>query len=296
MSPNAKATDPAAYRFGLICLASATFFTSLAGILLRLVEAADGWQVLFYRSLAFVATMLAFVVWRHGKDTARAFQAVGRPGLVVAGLLAAAFMLFIFALLNTTVASAVFTLSLSPFFAALFAWLALREAVAPATWAAMVLSLMGIGLMFGDGLAAGSITGNLLALVCCLCYSAALVAMRRGRRVDMMPAVCLAGVTAALVAAIMAPDLRVSPRDLLLAVTLGVVQLGFQYILLTTGTRSVPAAEIALVGRLTLVMAPLWVWVGVGEVPSPLTLMGGLIVLPAVTGHGLLALHRSRAV
>ena len=251
--------------------------------------------MLFYRSLAFVATMLAFVVWRHGRDTARAFQAVGRPGLVVAGLLAAAFMLFIFALLNTTVASAVFTLSLSPFFAALFAWLALREAVAPATWAAMVLSLMGIGLMFGDGLAAGSITGNLLALVGCLCYSATLVAMRRGRKVDMMPAVCLAGVTAALVAAFMAPDLRVSPRDLLLAVTLGVVQLGFQYILLTTGTRSVPAAEVALVGRLTLVMAPLWVWIGVGEVPSELTLTGGLIVLLAVTGHGLLALRRSRA-
>ena len=85
-------------------------------------------------------------------------------------------------------------------------------------------------------------------------------------------------------------------RDLLLAVTLGVVQLGFQYILLTTGTRSVPAAEVALVGRLTLVMAPLWVWIGVGEVPSRLTLAGGLIVLLAVTGHGLLALRRSRAV
>ena len=49
MSTGAKASETAAYRFGLICLVSATFFTSLAGILLRLVEAADGWQVLFYR-------------------------------------------------------------------------------------------------------------------------------------------------------------------------------------------------------------------------------------------------------
>jgi len=282
------------YRFGLVCLVSASFFTSLAGILLRHVEAADGWQVLFYRSLALVATLLVFLLWRHGRGTARAFRAVGRPGLAVAVFLGAAFMLFIFALLQTTVASVVFTVSLSPFFAALFAWLILREAVRPATWAAMVISLAGVGLMVGDGLAAGTAGGNLLALVCSLCYAAALVALRGGRAVDMIPAVCLAGVVAAAVSAVMAPGLAIGGRDLALALALGVVQLGFQYILLTTGTRHVPAAEVALVGRLTLVMAPLWVWLGVGEVPSALTLLGGLVVLLAVTGHGLFALRRVR--
>ena len=70
------------------------------------------------------------------------------------------------------------------------------------------------------------------------------------------------------------------------------VQLGFQYILLTIGTRHVPAAEVALVGRLSLVLAPLWVWLAVDEVPGDLTLIGGAIVLAAILGHALAVRRR----
>jgi len=292
--PVSASEEAGRYKIGVICLVSATFFTSLAGILLRLIDEAGGWQILFYRSLAFIAAMLLFIGYRHRSRTVTAFTGVGRAGLVISLSLCAAFILFVFALLQTTVASVVFTVSLSPFFAALFAWLILRERVSPATLVAMAFSLAGIGLMFGDGLAAGTAVGNLLALGCCLCYSSALVAMRKGRATDMLPAVCLAGVGTVVIAAVMAPHLEISRHDLGLAVLLGVVQLALQYILVTTATRYVPAAEVALIGRLTLIMAPLWVWIGVGEVPSLLTLAGGAIILSAVTGQGLFALRRAQ--
>ncbi len=291
------AAEAAGYRLGLSYMFVATLFTSIAGIVLRLVEAADGWQVLFYRSSALVVTLVPFIAWRHGARTARAFSVIGRTGLVVAACLAGAFSLFIFALLETTVANVVFTVGLSPFFAALFAWVVLREALAPSTLAAMAVSVAGIGLMVGDGLASGTLLGNALALGACLCYSASLVAMRKGQAVDMVPAVCLAGLLAALVAAAMAPNgLAVSGRDLGLATTLGVVHLGFQYVLVTAAIRHVPAAEVALIGRASLVLAPIWVWLGVGEVPSALTLAGGAVVFAAITGHGVLAIRRSRRV
>jgi drug/metabolite transporter (DMT)-like permease len=214
---------------------------------------------------------------------------------MVAVCLAGAFSLFIFALLETTVANVVFTTGLSPFFAALFAWVVLREALAPSTLAAMAVSVAGIALMVGDGLVSGTLIGNALALGACLCYAAALVAMRKGQAVDMIPAVCLAGLLAAAVAALAAPaGLAVSGRDLGLAACLGVVQLGFQYILLTLAIRHVPAAEVALIGRASLVLAPIWVWLGVGEVPSALTLAGGAVIFLAITSHGVLAIRRSR--
>jgi drug/metabolite transporter (DMT)-like permease len=290
------AAEAAGYRLGLSYMFVAMLFTSIAGIVLRLVEEADGWQVLFYRSGTLVLTLVPFIAWRYGARAGRAFRAIGRTGLVAAACLAAAFSLFIFALMETTVANVVFTVGLSPFFAALFAWIALREALAPSTWIAILVSLAGMGLMFGDGLMAGTLMGNALALGACLCYSAALVAMRKGREVDMIPAVCLAGVLAAAVAALAAPaGLAVSGRDLGLAATLGVVQLGFQYILVTAAIRHVPAAEVALIGRASLVLAPIWVWLGVGEVPSTLTLAGGAVVFLAITSHGVLAIRRSRA-
>ena len=294
MGGGVSGSKAGSYRFGVLCLVAAAFFTSLAGVLLRHVEAADGWQILFYRSLAFVATMAVFIGWRHGRGTPGTFRAIGLPGLAVAGFLATAFMLFIFALLDTTVANVVFTVSLSPFLAAGMGWLAMREAVAPGTLAAMVVALVGVGVMFSDGLAIASMSGNLLALACCFCYSATLVAMRKGRAADMMPAVCLAGVIALAVAATMAPGLAIGAFDLGIAVTLGVVQLAFQYILVTTGTRSVPAAEVALIGRLTLVLAPLWVWLAVDEVPGSLTMIGGAVVVGAVLTNSFSMLRRER--
>ncbi len=291
-----SAAEAAAYRRGLSLMFTATLFTSIAGVVLRLVEDADGWQVLFYRSAALVLTLLPFIAWRYGTRAGAAFRAVGRSGLMVAVCLAGAFSLFIFALLETTVANVVFTVGLSPFFAAIFAWVVLREVLAPSTLAAMAASLAGIALMVGDGLARGTLLGNAFALGACLCYAAALVAMRKGQAVDMIPAVCLAGLLAAVVAAVMAPNgLAVSGRDLGLAATLGVVQLGFQYILLTVAIRHVPAAEVALIGRASLVLAPIWVWLGVGEVPSALTLAGGAVIFLAITSHGVLAIRRSRA-
>ena len=289
------AGEAAGYRLGLSYMFVATLFTSIAGIVLRLVEEADGWQVLFYRSSALVVTLVPFIAWRYGAGAGRAFLAIGRPGLVAAACLAGAFSLFIFALYETTVANVVFTIGLSPLLAALFAWMVMREALAPGTLAAMAASVAGIGLMVGDGLASGTLLGNALALGACVCYSAALVAMRKGREADMIPAVCLAGVLATLVSWLAAPDLGVSGRDLGLAATLGVVQLGFQYILVTAAIRHVPAAEVALIGRASLVLAPIWVWLGVGEVPSTLTLVGGGVVFAAITGHGVLAPRRSRA-
>jgi drug/metabolite transporter (DMT)-like permease len=267
MGPAVAVSEGRSYRFGLLCLFSATLFTSLAGVILRHVEAADGWQVLFYRSLAFVAVLLVFLLWRHRGGTARAFRAVGRPGLVTAFSLCPAFIFFILALLETTVANVVFILSLSPFFAAFFAWLALGEAVGRATLAAMALSLVGVGFMFGDGMVTGTLLGNWYALGACI---------------------------GLLAGGLSTGQLSISPHDLSLAVALGVVQLGFQYILVTAGTRSVPVAEVALIGRLSLVLAPLWVWLAVGEVPSGLSLIGGAIILVAVMGHGLVAVAQPR--
>ena len=283
------------YGYGIACLLTATLFTSTAGILLRLIEQADGWQVLFYRSVSFVAVLLGYIVLRHRGRSLQAFRAVGRPGLVVAVALAAAFSTFILALLETTVANVLFITSSTPFFAALFAWLALREPVRRAVWLAMAAAFCGIAIMVAGGLARGTLTGNLLALICCLCFAVALVSMRRGKAVDMLPAVCLAGVLVALVSAAMVESFRISAHDLALAVTLGVVQLALQYILVTAGSRHVPAAEIALIGRTVVVLGPLWVWIGVGEVPSQATSIGGAIVVAAVVGQAVWLLRAGAA-
>lgn len=280
------------YALGLASVIAASFFTSLAGIFVRLTEDAEGFTLLFYRSLAFVLFMAVFLGFRYRGRTADAFRAIGWPGLVVALALGIAFMSFILALMETSVARVVFIGGTSPFVAAALAWLVLRERLGPTTLLAMVGALLGISIMVGEGLAEGSMLGLLLAFIPVLGYAVTLVCFRVKKGEDMLPAVFLAGVVAMVASAILAPTLAISANDLVMAILLGVVQLGFQYVLITYGVRRVPAAEVALLGRLQLVLGPFWVWIGVGEVPTVATLLGGGIILGVVLLHSLVMLRR----
>ena len=58
MTAPGAAAEAAGYRLGLSYMFVATLFTSIAGLVLRLVEAADGWQIMFYRATAAVVTFL----------------------------------------------------------------------------------------------------------------------------------------------------------------------------------------------------------------------------------------------
>ena len=282
------------YRLALLCLLAATFFTSTAGVLLRWIESADGWTVNFYRAAFFVLTLSIWLLGRYRWRLPQAFGAVGLPGLVIALCFAGATIAFVFALLATTVAKVVLINGMIPFVTALLAWWLLRERVAQATLLAMVVAFAGIAIMVTEELAGGSLRGDLLSLCSCFTTAVMYVAMRRRKGADMVPAIFLGGLLVAIVAAIFAPSLSISPHDLAVCAALGVLQLGVQYVLVAFGTQHVPAAEAALSARLTIVLGPFWAWLGAGELPSDLTLLGGGFVVAAIFGNGLWSLRRDR--
>ena len=283
------------YRIGVAMVLAGALCGSSAGILVRLIQHADGWQVLFYRSISFALTVFLFMVLQDGHRAAKRFLTVGPLGIVVAVCLGGAFIAYIFAMLMTTVANAVLILSASPFFAAIMARTFLGERISALSWICMTAGLVGVAVMMADGLIAGTIWGSVVALLATLGYSASVVAYRAGKDIDMMPATCLAGLFAAIVSGFLVGNFHLTTIDLLLALLLGTVQIGCQYILITLAARVVPAAEITLLMLLEVVAAPIWVWVGVGEIPAYLTLVGGTIVLLAVAGQAVWSSNRNKS-
>ena len=71
-------------------------------------------------------------------------------------------------------------------------------------------------------------------------------------------------------------------RNLVLLILLGAGQIGLGLALLSVGARLLPAAEIATITLLEVVLGPLWVWIAVSERPSPAILVGGAIVVVGV--------------
>lgn len=276
---------------GFLLLTLATAFTATAGVMLRWLDEPAEWRTIFYRALFFAATLIAWIgITRRGRYV-EAMRSIGTTGLLCALFYTISTTTYIFALFHTTVARTVFINGLTPLLTGIIAWIVLRERVAAATWIGIAVAFVGILIMTREGIAGGSLDGDTLALVCSLSAATMYTLIRRGRSVDMLPAFIVAGFMTAAVAAPWVDGFTATAHDMWLYAALGCGQLGIQYVFLTMGVRHLPAAEAALTTRLTLVLSPLFAWLGAGEIPGRMTLVGGAVIVAAILLHGLWTLH-----
>jgi len=287
--------DRLLYRRGILQLVASGFFLSTAGIALRLVEQADGWQILFYRSLALSITILLILVFQKRSRFFDEFRGLGWNDCLLAVFLGTGFVAYVFALLYNTVANALFIFSCAPFVAGFLGWILLGERVATRTWFAIGVTMAGLAVMVGSELAVSHYLGTLLALWIPIAYAASIIAVRSSKRDNMLVALCLAGLVAGGLSAIFVTDYALTSRDLIISLYLGVFQVGVGFTLVVLGARYVPAALVGLLALVEPVLAPIWVWMGVGEVPSLATVVGGTIIFLAITTDGILNIKSSES-
>lgn len=270
-------------------------FLSTAGIALRLVEQADGWQILFYRSLALSVTILLILVFQKRSRFFDEFRGLGWNDCLLAVFLGTGFVAYVFALLYNTVANALFIFSCAPFLAGFLGWILLGERVATRTWLAIGVAMSGLAVMVGSELAVSRYLGTLLALWIPIAYAASIIAVRRSKRDNMLVALCLAGLVAGGLSAFFVTDYALTPRDLIISLYLGVFQVGVGFTLVVLGSRYVPAAQVGLLALVEPVLAPIWAWMGVGEVPGLATIVGGTIIFLAIATDGILNIKSSES-
>lgn len=276
----------AARRKGVLLMIGAGLCWSTGGIFVRSVATTDGWEIVFWRSVFMVAFVFATLAWWYRGAVWSRIAAVGAAGLLAGLFLSATFFFFILSLMRNTAANTFVLMSTGPFFVAVFGWVFLREAVPTRTWAAIAVALGGITLMFADGINAGRSLGNALALGVPTAFALNVVVLRRMRaRVDMVPAVMIAGLISIVLALPFALPLEVSVRDLARLAPMGMVQLGAGCVLMTMATRYLSASEVGLLALIETILAPIWVWIGVGERPTGLELVGAAVVLGALVAN-----------
>jgi len=285
----------AQHRRGLLLVAGAAIIWSAGGLLARMIET-DPWTKLFWRSVFAFLFLLAYASYRNRGRLVATFRELGWPGVALGLCFATASTAFIIGLNYTTVANIMFVQAGAPFIAGLLGWLLLGERVKARSWIAMGAALAGIGVISRGSLAAGNITGDLLAITCALGFAGAIVTMRRHKHLRMTPATCLATLLTALFSLPFSSPLSVGTSDVVYLVLFGMGQMGIGLILFTAGVRLIPAAEAGLMSILESILAPLWVWFALTETPSEDTLVGGAIVLGAIVVHTLIDWRAERTV
>ena len=272
-------TTAADQRRGRLFVAGAALAWSTAGLLQRELTASTATQLAGRALFALLAVLLYVAVSERG-HVVRAFRAIGWAGLAVAAGMAVSSGSFIVALNHTSVANVLFVLAIGPVLAAALGTL-VGERVPAKTWLAIGIALGGIALMVG-GPDRPSFLGASLSLLCAASFAVTLVITRHRREISMAPATCLSQLIVLVCAAPFADASKIGGKDLALLIGLGVGQIGLGLIFLTIGARLIPAAEVALITLLEIVLGPLWVWLSRGEQPGAATLAGGAIVLGAV--------------
>ena len=267
---------------------------SFAGLAIRSIESADGFQILFYRSFTLALMVMAIACIRRRQGPIAFFLSIDWWDMVMGMLMGVAFSFYVYGILNTNVASALFILSSAPIFAAVLGWLFAGERPSLITMMAIGLAIAGVGLMVFDGFESGGLLGMVFAMISALCFAGMLVLIRWLKREDALGGTFVGGVLAMLlnegIALTIGTGIIVSGWDLGLSLAMGAFTIGIGMAFVTWAASYLPASEVSILVLFESVVAPIWVWVVYNEMTTVNVVIGGAIVLGAVilqaTGGG----------
>ena len=255
---------------------------SFGGLIVKSFEGATLWQILFWRSLFFSLTVLAFLLIIYKKKTLTSFYDSGLAGVIGGIVLSFGFCGYVFAMYNTTVANTNFIISLQILFLALFGYIFLKEKINALTLTSIILAMIGVLVMVGNSLTPGELSGNLAAFTMPITFAVLIMIVRKYPTVDMVPAQFVAGVSSCLIGFLLSSKIMISPHDIFLGFLAGFFQVGFGFIFITIGARTTPSALVGIIMLSESILGPLWAFLFVSERPSIFGLLGGAIILFAV--------------
>lgn len=259
---------------GIWWVVAAALLWSSGGLGIKAV-ADPALKVAFYRSA--IAAVILFAIFRP-----RAVRWTV-PFLTAISSYAICLTTFVLATKMTTAANAIFLQYSGVVWVLVASPLVLKETLRRRDAIACAVAIGGMALFFIGRFGGGTMAGNLMGLVSGLFFAILVVALRFERGAGAEAAVTWGNV---LVAVALFPfvfdDLAVTPVSLAWLSFLGVFQIALAYACFVKGLESVTATAASLTGMIEPVSNPVWVFLVLGERPSPWAIAGGVIVLAAI--------------
>ena len=277
---------------GVAAFAACALLWSTAGIFIKLLP----WSAPLIAGMRSLIASVFLLAWLKRPHFHWSFAQVA------AGVLNAATMcLFVYANKATTSANAILLQYSAPVFTAIAGTFILREKPKPEQIVAFIFVIIGMGVFFvgpGGGLGGGSFLGNLAAATTGLTFGLYFVFMRKQKDGSPLESNLLSHwITAAVMLplALFFPAPKLTPVTIASILALGTLQIGVAAIFFAYGIKRVTAVQGVLTAVLEPVFNPVWVFLFVGERPSPNALAGGAIIVAAVTIASVVGARRESA-
>ena len=275
-------------RKSVLFLIAAAILWSTGGFLIKLIQ----WNpmaIAGIRSLIAAIFLLACIRKPHWTwSSAQIWGAVAYASMVI---------LFVTANKMTTATNVILLQYGAPIYIALLSNWFLKEKITRFDWLIIAVVMVGMVLFFLDGLSLAGFTGNVLAILAGIGLAWFFLLSRKQKTESPVESVILGNLLAVVITLPFwfdgnAPDI-VGWGALVL---LGIFQLGLPYLLFSVAIKHVTALEAILIPIIEPLLNPLWVFLITRERPGIWALVGGVIVLVAITIRGIRHMSPQRDV
>ena len=279
---------------GLLLALGGSVVLSFDALLVRLADTGS-YEVIFWRGWLIFVSLTLVVRLLHRRWPWDCAREDGTSAWVIAVGMGFSSILFVQAVLHTTIANVLVLLSLAPVFAVLFSGVLMREWITGPAWVVVLLCMLGTWIMIIGSHGQGHVSGDLMALGAAVVVGINLSMLRRSRSVRHLPVIALSGAVAGLIVIPFASPLAVSPTGFAVLLLMGCIQMPLALLLLTRSLYYLPSAETATFLVIEAVFGSLWAFLILSEAPTTATFLGGTLILMTLLVHILRSLfQRSR--
>ena len=260
------------------------------------------WQYLFTRGIVIFFLLNIYLFMEEGVDFYKNYLKMGIAGILGGIGLGTAMMTFIWSITNTTAAVTLLCLSAMPFITALLGFLFLKEKIKLSVWFSIIIAAIGVIIIALGNSDLGSLKGLIFGLASAIGFSIFSVSLRWKKETPKFTTVAFAGLFCFLfsTAIILQYDLSFlssSKNETLFATHGTLVCMGL--ILYSIGSKTIPAAELTLLSLTEVIGGIFWVWIpilGINEIPSNNTIIGGFLIFMAITYYSLIIKNNKRFI
>lgn len=267
----------------ILLMALTAFLWSIGGLFIKIINW-NPFNIAFARS--FIAIFVILILFKNIK-----FK-LSFP-LIAAGIANALTMiLFVTATKTTTATNAVVLQYIAPIITAFLSYPMLKEKIGFEHLFSLILMTIGIIFMFFDKLSPGFYIGNILAIGSAFTASFYIIFMRMQKKSSTIESVLLSHILAAficLIASLFLPFPKITSYSLIAALILGIFQIGFSSILFSIAIKKLSAISANLIAVIEAIFNPIWVFIALGEKPQINSIIGGIIILIAITSISILS-------
>ena len=260
------------------------------------------WQYLLGRGVTIFLLLNLYLFFEEGIDFYKNYKRIGWSGLIGGTGLGIAMISFIWSITNTSAAVTLLCLAAMPFMTAFLGFLFLHEKISFNVWVAIILASIGIIIIAIGNFSAGTLFGLLFGLASALGFSVFSVSLRWRKETPKFTTVAIAGLICAIVSMVILVEtdsnlLSSSRNQGLFSVHGALVCMGL--ILYSIGSKSIQAAELTLLSLTEVIGGIFWVWLpilGINEVPSNNTIIGGFLIFIAIIYYSLIIKNNRRFI